>query len=271
VGNHVGSFIWDVTDLATGTYYVYAVIYDAKGLGRAYAPGAVVLSNPTPGNAIAVSQTALSTSETGAGASFTVRLTAAPTADVTVGIVSTNPREGSLSPAALTFTPINWSAPQTVVVTGLDNCAPDGNTSYQLVFSKAVSLDAGYAGLQAPSITVINNDAGDKTNTTSSVNISVCNYAIVSSRKIAANDWEYVFQWETSNRGAALSGLQMTLTGLPATISVGEPTLSLGAVSQGETVKSVRSMTLHSKTPLFNPVAYLRANAKWQVSPTFAP
>jgi hypothetical protein len=271
VGNHVGSFVWDVTDLASGTYYVYAVIYDPKGLERAYAPGAVVVTNPAAGNAIAVSHTALSTSETGAAASFTVRLTGAPSSDVTLGLSATNAREGALSTEALTFTPTNWAAPQTVVVTGLDNCAPDGNTSYQLVFGKAVSLDANYAALQAPAITVTNSDAGDKANTTNSPAISVCNYALVASRKIAANDWEYVFKWETTNRGPALSGLEMRLSGLPASITIAEPSVTLGAVSQGETLKSARSMSVRSKTPLFNPLAYLRANAKWLVVPTLAP
>ena len=35
--------------------------------------------------------------------------------------------EGTVTPAAVTFTPDNWNAPQTVTVTGVDDQEADGN------------------------------------------------------------------------------------------------------------------------------------------------
>lgn len=53
-GTQSGSYVWDVTDFAPGAYYVYGVIYDAKGVGRAYAPGAVVVPPATQSGKILV-------------------------------------------------------------------------------------------------------------------------------------------------------------------------------------------------------------------------
>src|SRR5690606_8741156 len=51
----------------------------------------------------------LVTSEAGATATFTVVLNTQPTANVTIGVSSSDTTEGTVSPAALTFTTANWS------------------------------------------------------------------------------------------------------------------------------------------------------------------
>ena len=61
--------------------------------------------------------------ESGTTASFTVKLDSPPTADVTIDLTSSNPGEGTVSPASLTFTAANWYQPQTVTVTGVDDAA----------------------------------------------------------------------------------------------------------------------------------------------------
>ena len=69
----------------------------------------------------------LTTTEAGGTATFTVVLTAQPTADVTIGLSSSDTTEGTVSPASLTFTGANWNTPQTVTVTGVDDLLADGD------------------------------------------------------------------------------------------------------------------------------------------------
>ena len=67
------------------------------------------------------SGTTLMTTEGGGTATFTVRLLSAPEGDVTVPLVSSDPGEGTVSPASLVFTAANATTAQTVVVTGVDD------------------------------------------------------------------------------------------------------------------------------------------------------
>jgi len=46
-----------------------------------------------------------------------------------------------VSPSSVTFTPVNWSAPQTVTVTGVDDSVADGNQVYSIVTAPAMSAD----------------------------------------------------------------------------------------------------------------------------------
>ncbi len=98
------------------------------------------------------------TGEDGTAATFTVRLTAAPHADVTLPISSADTGEGTVNPNSLTFTPSNWSTDQTVTVTGVDDTLEDGNQSYEIRFGAAVSTDAAYSGLTPDPVSVINVD-----------------------------------------------------------------------------------------------------------------
>src|SRR5205823_384339 len=83
---------------------------------------------------ITVSPTSgLVTSESGASATFTVVLGTIPTANVTIGLSSSNTAEGTVSPAALLFTPANAMIPQTVTVTGVDDLVIDGDKAYTII------------------------------------------------------------------------------------------------------------------------------------------
>src|SRR6185369_11997072 len=72
----------------------------------------------------------LVTTEAGGTASFTVALRSQPTADVVIPVASSDTTEGVVSAASLTFTAANWSVAQTVIVTGVDDAAQDGNVAY---------------------------------------------------------------------------------------------------------------------------------------------
>ena len=101
----------------------------------------------------------LTTTEAGGGtATFTVVLASEPTANVTVGLSSSDTTEGTVSPASLTFTAANWSTPQTVTVTGVNDAVDDGDQSYTIVTAAATSSDATYSGLNAADVSVSDTD-----------------------------------------------------------------------------------------------------------------
>ena len=100
----------------------------------------------------------LTTTEKGDFATFIISLTSRPTQNVRIAMVSTNPSEGSVSPASLTFTPENYRAPQTVTVTGVDDRIEDGNQIYRIATYNAESMDLGYNGLPVPDVELTNTD-----------------------------------------------------------------------------------------------------------------
>ncbi len=100
----------------------------------------------------------LTTTEAGGRAHFTVVLNTQPSADVTIALSSSNPSEGTVSPASLTFTSDNWNTPQTADVTGVDDALDDGDITYTIVTGAAISADPGYNGLNPLDVSVINID-----------------------------------------------------------------------------------------------------------------
>ncbi|HEX5790195.1 MAG TPA: Calx-beta domain-containing protein, partial [Luteolibacter sp.] len=98
------------------------------------------------------------TTEAGGSSTFTVRLNTQPTANVTIGLATSDATEGSVSPSSLTFTNANWNLAQTVTVTGVDDAVIDGNIAYSIVTGSATSSDPNYNGLNPADVPVINND-----------------------------------------------------------------------------------------------------------------
>ena len=105
----------------------------------------VNLDNDVAGFTVSPAGT-LTVSETGTTADFTVALNAQPAADVTVSFSSSDPTEGTVSPTSHTFTPANWSTPQSFTLTGVDDSISDGTIAYTLD-GTASSTDAGFSGL----------------------------------------------------------------------------------------------------------------------------
>jgi large repetitive protein len=123
-------------------------------------PPDVAMSN-TDNDSAGITVTAapsLSTTEAGSSATFTVKLNSKPIANVMIPLSSSKPAEGTVSPAALVFTPDNWSSPQTVTITGVDDMVADGNQAYSIVTGAATSTDTGYSGLNASDVAVTNTD-----------------------------------------------------------------------------------------------------------------
>jgi hypothetical protein len=100
----------------------------------------------------------LVTTESGGTASFTVRLSLAPSANVTVPLSSSDVTEGRVAPATLVFTPTNWNVAQTVRVIGQDDFIIDGDKAYTIILHPALSADFKYAGKVGHGVSVVNKD-----------------------------------------------------------------------------------------------------------------
>ena len=119
------------------------------------------IAPPAPDPGITVTPTnGLFTTEAFEGdpASFEVVLNTQPTADVTIGISSDNPNEGTTDETSLTFTPANWADAQTVFVFGVDDEDIDGNIAYTILTAAASSTDLDYSGMDPDDVAVTNLD-----------------------------------------------------------------------------------------------------------------
>jgi hypothetical protein len=105
----------DWTGATAGTHSIYAKSYDSTGASTESDPvGITVASGPS----IVASPTALSVQQ-GSTGTFGVKLSAQPTANVTVAVSRASGNTGLSVPAStsLTFTPSNWNTAQNVTVT----------------------------------------------------------------------------------------------------------------------------------------------------------
>lgn len=100
----------------------------------------------------------LTTAESGSTDHFTISLSLEPTADVTVSLSSSDPSEGNVDPSSVTFTVGDWSVPQVVTVTGVDDDLPDGDQPYMIITTDAISIDSNFDGAVVDDVEVTNLD-----------------------------------------------------------------------------------------------------------------
>lgn len=118
------------------------------------------------GGMIADGGNGVETSETGTIDFFTVELRTEPLFPVSLGVRSGDTSEGLLSSGGgipgemvtLTFHNGNWSIPQTVTVTGVDDGIDDGDVTYTLYTDASLSADPVYSGLDLPDFSATNID-----------------------------------------------------------------------------------------------------------------
>jgi predicted extracellular nuclease len=101
----------------------------------------------------------LTTTENGAQATFTVVLSSAPSANVSIAVSSSDATEGTADTNSLVFTPANWNVAQTVTVTGQSDSVIDGDITYQIMLASAVSTDSCYSGIDPADVELTNLDA----------------------------------------------------------------------------------------------------------------
>ena len=135
-----------VNDFLIDGDVVYTVVTTATSGDGNYGsidPGDVSVTNQDDDAAgVTVNPTSgLSTSEAGGTAQFTVVLTREPTAEVVIGLTSSNTAEGTVLPASVTFTSLTWSTVQTVTVTGVNDLVADGDILYTIATGDATSVE----------------------------------------------------------------------------------------------------------------------------------
>jgi len=267
-GTQGGTYAWDVTDLSPGTYYVYGAIYDARGVGRAWAAGAIVVKPDVQTGGIKTSTTGpLSTMEDGGTAQFSVRLASQPTAPVTVPVSSSNGREAFTTPASLIFTPENWNIDQTVTATGKPDCMRDGNQAYQVLLGRAVSLDPQYMDVSATPVAMTNTDSPKALlYAENNVRFAICAMTIRSWRKVDATTWEYTVDALIGNTGTAVAGVTATLTLAPSGGPIVQPNLNFGSLQKGEVGRSTDTLTLRARAPMSQALFDSGAGFRWNVT-----
>jgi hypothetical protein len=73
-------------------------------------------------------------------------------------VTSSKPGEGTVSPSSLTFDTANWTIPQTVTVTGVDDNVADGNIAYNIILGTITGTSAAYSGIKPANVAVTNQD-----------------------------------------------------------------------------------------------------------------
>ncbi len=165
----------------------------------------------------------LVTTEAGGIATFTVVLDSQPSAEVTIGVSSSDTSEGTASASSLVFTTLNWATPQTVTVTGVNDSIDDGDVAYSVVLAAATGGD--YSGIDPVDVGVTNTD-----NDTVGVTVTPTASPLVTA--------------EAGGTGTFTVVLNTQPTG-PVTIAVSSDDLTEGTVSTA----SLTFTTLNWQTP----------------------
>ena len=97
------------------------------------------------------------TTEGGGTALFEVALDTEPTSKVTVTVWSDDETEGTVSPASLVFSTLDWNELRTVTVRGLNDDVDDGDEGYAIRMDVS-SDDLVYDGIDAGDVTFTNTD-----------------------------------------------------------------------------------------------------------------
>lgn len=96
--------------------------------------------------------------ENGTIAFPSIKLATRPTHNVRITLKSDNEAEGTIQVSQLIFTPENWFREQLIKVTGVDDGVVDGDQTFKILTSSAVSQDLKYNGHAVSDITVVNQD-----------------------------------------------------------------------------------------------------------------
>ena len=139
---------------STDLKYSVLTLADVKAVNYDDDTADIFISGQATGNAPSITRT----SEDGQTVEYTVALKSEPTADVVLGITSTNLLEGTVLPTTLTFTYLTWSDPQTITVTGVDDFFADGTQNYGVHIGPAISTDTYYSAMSKPQLSIENLD-----------------------------------------------------------------------------------------------------------------
>ena len=112
----------------------------------------------TDDEGLQVSQTSVTVGEAGGTTSYTLELTAAPTGTVTVALASSNTDVATVTPAVLAFTSANWSTPQSITVTGVDDDIDNPGDARSATITHTPS-GSDHSTVETVAVTVLDDDA----------------------------------------------------------------------------------------------------------------
>jgi hypothetical protein len=122
----------------------------------------VVITTDNDGYGITVTESDGATllTEGGAADVVTVVLDAQPwLSDVVIDVISGDAEEVTVAPTTLRFTPSDWNAPRTVVLTGVDDAVADGDQATLVTFTVNVpASDLFYQFVPDRTVTAITAD-----------------------------------------------------------------------------------------------------------------
>jgi len=187
-----------------------------------------------------LSKTTATTTEKGLNDSFTVVLNAQPNSDVVLDVTSGDITEGTVDPASLTFTSVNWNIPQTVTITSINDNLNDGTIIYNVTVSvNDGSSDDNFDAVEDQVVVVTNSDnsipvAVDDTNNISEEEVEVSGNILVNDTD-ADGDALVVIEINNSTSIASIFGNYGSLS----CNASGEYTYTLD--SNNESVKSLNN------------------------------
>lgn len=268
-GTHNGSYQWDIGNLSVGTYYISAIIYDDKGMGKGVSPGALVIAptNPTGRIEISAPLNKITTSEDGLSTTIKVKLSSQPTHPVKVNISSSDVTEGMPNPSYVSFTPQDWANEKSVNIVGQNDCVSDSFVNYTVNAGPASSLDPNYMGLNSNVINATNMPNVAVGNKTNDSQIGLCGIQVVAIRKPKTFEWEYDLRPILSNEGAAVKSVVATLSKSPAGTTILQGTLNFGAVGAQQSAKTNDVITLKGG-PLLDPLLKSGIGFEWNIAKT---
>ncbi|MEL0160270.1 MAG: hypothetical protein VXA48_15120, partial [Deltaproteobacteria bacterium] len=123
----------------------------------------VTVTNTDAGESLGftITETNSSTTVTESGATdnLSITLNSEPLANVVLSIASSDTGETTVSPSSLTFTASDWSTPQEITLTAVEDNIIDGVRWADVTVSVSSSVDASYASLSSSTLTATVNDS----------------------------------------------------------------------------------------------------------------
>jgi hypothetical protein len=255
-GVQAGSYVWDVSKLAPGAYYVYAQVLDAKGIGKAYAPGAVVIpANPQTGTLRLIPPASWNEADTAqVGLAWTNASGAA------IGL----PLDGN---GVLATQDDGWTLPN-------PKSAGKSATGVILPYQCSRQAQSGVLRL-GPVVTEDSNLAGQivtanfgalvvAASNTGDESLRVCEIQVLAERALNATESEFTVTAKLSNLGGALTAASITPVANADGVSV-SGTLDFAVIASGELGRTQSVVKIRAPSGAVGRTAILQTGVQWPV------
>ncbi|WP_193166298.1 beta strand repeat-containing protein [Microbulbifer hainanensis] len=204
-------YLWDVSGLLPGNYSLEAEISDGETTVTASGCCNIVVPAQTK-RITATALTEAATDEAGTTiAAVEVSLDQPLQAGTTLTLnvsVSDESEAAIQGDNYLQFTADNWDIPQAIQLVGVDDCAVDGDSPFNLVFQPADSDDPAYSGYLLDSIAFVNRDSE-----TAGQTLFICQYSLVEQVPVSGTaDVESHYRAQLDNQGPGLLDASASLT-----------------------------------------------------------